>query len=113
MALATHTDLEVRLGVELEKSEQDRADELLIAASELVMAEAGSVEEDKAPPVAKAICLDVAARQWINPNSVQSESMGSTSVSFSPVLGLTLTTDEIKLLRRGFRGKSSYSMQFR
>lgn len=113
MALATYIDLEIRLGINIPEDEQDRADSLLVQASDLIMEEAGDVAEEDAPIIARIIAVEVVARVWINPSSVQSESLGASSASYGPGQGLMLTQDESYMLRRGFRsGSSSYTMQF-
>lgn len=116
MALANYEDLEVKLGITIsEEDEQERADELLNLSSALVMEELPSgLEEKDAPVVASVIAVEVASRVWINPASLQSESMGSTSSSYSPGLGLVLTEEECSRLRKAGRGGSSnYTMNFR
>lgn len=109
MALATYTDLETRLGIvgELSAAEQDRADALLALASELVMSQSGGREEIDAPIEALLITVEVVVRVWVNPSSAQSESMGSSSVSFGEGTGLFLTEKECKDIRKAFRGGSS------
>lgn len=107
MALATHTDLETRLGITLSSDEQDRADALLALASELVMGQSGGQEEIDAPVEALILTVEVVVRVWVNPSSAQSESMGSTSVSYAAGYGLFLTEDECKNIRKAFRGGSS------
>lgn len=114
MALADHKDLEVKLGVTLTSEEQTRADELLNQSSALVMEESGGVAEDKAPVLASVIAVEIAARVWINPSSLQSESLGSASASFGSEVGLMLTDRERSRLRRAFRkGSSTYSTRLR
>lgn len=113
MALATYTDMENRLGITLsDQADQDRAEALLEQASALVMEEAGDVAEGDAPILASIITVEVVVRVWINPSSVQSESMGATSASYGPGLGLLLTDDEKSQLRRAFGlGSTSYTLQ--
>lgn len=62
------------------------------------------------PGTAKAICIEAAARVWVNPGSVREESYGSSQVTYQAGNGLILTETERRTLRRKF-GRRAVSVQ--
>jgi len=81
---------------------------------ELVVTYDHGYAADEVPGEVVAICLEVAARVWVNPGAVVSESIGSvqTNYSTSPVSGLLLTADERLTLSRVL-GRSLGQVQLR
>lgn len=55
------------------------------------------------PGVVKGVCLEMVARVWVNPGTVQQEGYGSEQVSYPRSNGLLLTDDERKALNRVIR----------
>lgn len=55
------------------------------------------------PVAAKAVCLEMVARVWVNPGSVLAEVYGSQQVTYQRSSGLLLTEDERRTIRDAYR----------
>lgn len=120
---ATLTELAIRLGrvddSELTASQHAQGTQLLETATALILDAIGRDaawldDQDPAPAVPRAVCLEMCARVMMNPANVRSE--GETlgqhqhSVSYSDGHGLLYLTDrELRLCRRAALGVGSGS----
>lgn len=112
--MATPHDLEVRLGMTFDEAQIVRAAEIIELASDLILTKAPKdTEPVDVPDGVRIICVEIAARVWINPASVQSEGHGSQSVSFGSSAGLTLSKEEVSELRTLFGHGGAYTLPLR
>lgn len=96
MALFTTDDLAAALQVA--SVNEDAATLLLRRVTARIEAEIGSVP-DPAPALLQSIALDVAVRVYRNPQGMTSETIGDYAYR-RDAGGVTLTGDELTLLRR-------------
>ena len=101
--LASVEELEARLGAPFPSApEHARAMAALEDASAVLRAECGRAEWDEVPETVRVLTLRVARRMLMNPDGLQSESIGPASASVSgEVAEGMLTVAERRMLRAG------------
>jgi hypothetical protein len=100
---ATPEELEVRLGAQRTPVVRERAEALLIDASRIIRAVVFPFdweEDDPRLEVVSTVCLNMAARAYLNPEGVRQQTLGDLSMTFGSIeTGVMITEEERRLLR--------------
>lgn len=105
--------LERRLGLDvgsLVGTERARAEEALVDAAVLVLAEVPAAKATAwtadAPAVAVLVTLKAARREFENPRGMSNEALGEHSVGLTDTSGVYLTGREVAQVRRAATGRT-------
>lgn len=118
MTLATVEDFEARHGL-LGEEDTERVEALLEDASAFIRGEAGGGNADWAsddaevPPIIRAVCIQVAYRAWVNPDSIAREQLGEMSRTYrgnDQSDAMWLTANERRMIRKAANGSTVRSV---